>query len=58
VHHAAQATAAQQASAVKQARFEHDLHSKQLAHFRSSLGDGLFFGMVCTLTSRLTLTDT
>ncbi|KAK9914760.1 hypothetical protein WJX75_000214 [Coccomyxa subellipsoidea] len=51
VHHAAQATAAQQASAVKQARFEHDLHSKQLAHFRSSLGDGLFFGMVVMLAS-------
>ncbi len=46
VHHAVQATAAQQASAVKQARFQHDLHSKQLVHFRSALGDGLLFGMV------------
>ncbi|CAL8468718.1 g8258 [Coccomyxa elongata] len=51
MHHAAQATAAQQASAVKQARFEHDLHTRQLAQFRSALGDGLLFGMAVMLAS-------
>lgn len=52
MHHAAQATAAQEASAVKQARFEHDLHTKQLAQFRSALGDGLLFGMVQSPAAR------
>jgi hypothetical protein len=46
-HHAAAAVAAQDASAVKRRRFERDVRREQLQRFRSALGDGLFFGMVC-----------
>ena len=58
MHHAAHATAAQQASAIKQARFEHDLHTKQLAQFHSALGDGLLFGMVRLSASSVRLGTT
>lgn len=45
-HRAIQASATQEASAVKRARFQHDMHDKQLARFQSALGDDLVFGMV------------
>ena len=45
-HRAAAAAAAQDASAVKRARFEATVDAAQLARFQAALGDGLLFGMV------------
>ncbi len=45
-HRAVAAAAAQDASAVKRARFEATVDAAQLARFQAALGDGLLFGMV------------
>ena len=45
-HRAAAAAAAQDASAVKRARFQASIDAAQLARFQAALGDGLLFGIV------------
>ncbi len=45
-HRAAAAAAAQDASAVKRARFQPSIDDAQLARFQAALGDGLRFGRV------------
>ncbi len=52
-HHAVAAAAAQDASAVKRARFEASVDAAQLARFQATLGDGLLFGMVGFLAPRM-----
>lgn len=48
-HRAMAAAAAQDASAVKRARFQASIDAAQLARFQAALGDGLLFGIVGAL---------